>query len=88
MTSLLGSTTGSGSNPTLVNNVETLSNVTHILARGADWFRSMGTADSPGTIVTTVVVMVIAPDVGEVGRGTTLRTVIDVVEVAWRPVEP
>ena len=37
-----------GSNPTLVNNVETLSNVPHILARGADWFRSMGTAESPG----------------------------------------
>ena len=36
-------------NPTLVNNVETLSNVPHILARGADWFRSMGTAESPGT---------------------------------------
>ena len=39
------------SNPTLVNNVETLANVPHILARGAEWFRSMGTAESPGTIV-------------------------------------
>ena len=85
VTSLLGSTTGSGSNPTLVNNVETLSNVTHILARGADWFRSMGTADSPGTIVTTVVGDVIAPDVGEVEMGTTLRTVIDVVGSGLAP---
>ena len=34
---------GAASNPTLVNNVETLANVPHILARGAEWFRSMGT---------------------------------------------
>jgi NADH-quinone oxidoreductase subunit F len=43
------------SNPTLVNNLETLANVPHILARGADWFRRMGTDESPGTIVCTVV---------------------------------
>lgn len=30
-----------GPNPTLVNNVETLSNVPHILVHGADWFRSI-----------------------------------------------
>lgn len=68
-----------GSNPTLVNNVETLSNIPHILARGAEWFRSMGTAESPGTIVTTVVGDVVAPDVGEVEMGTSLRAVIDAV---------
>jgi NADH:ubiquinone oxidoreductase subunit F (NADH-binding) len=68
-----------GANPTLVNNVETLSNVPHILARGAGWFRSMGTEQSPGTLVTTVVGDVVAPDVGEVALGTTLRAVIDAV---------
>ena len=71
--------TSTGPNPTLVNNVETLSNVPHILARGADWFRSTGTAESPGTILTTVVGDVIAPDVGEVEMGTPLRAVIDAV---------
>ena len=70
---------GDGSNPTLVNNVETLSNVPHIVAHGADWFRSMGTAESPGTIVTTVVGDVVAPDVGEVEMGASLRAVIDAV---------
>ena len=40
--------------PTLVDNVETLANVPAILARGADWFRTDGTAESPGTIVCTV----------------------------------
>lgn len=66
-------------NPTLVNNLETLANVPHILAHGAEWFRSMGTAESPGTVITTVVGDVIAPDVGEVELGTPLRAVIDAV---------
>lgn len=64
-------------NPTLVNNVETLANVPHILARGADWFRSTGTADSPGTVVATVVGDVVSPGVAEVELGTPLRDVID-----------
>jgi NADH:ubiquinone oxidoreductase subunit F (NADH-binding) len=66
-------------NPTLVNNVETLANVPHILARGADWFRSTGTAESPGTVVATVVGDVVAPDVGEVELGSPLGAVIDAV---------
>src|SRR6187431_482880 len=33
--------------PTIVNNVETLCCVTHILARGADWFKSMGVSPDP-----------------------------------------
>jgi NADH:ubiquinone oxidoreductase subunit F (NADH-binding) len=64
-------------NPTLVNNVETLSNVPHILARGAEWFRSMGTAQSPGTQVCTVVGDVIAPSVEEIELGTPLSAVIE-----------
>lgn len=72
------------SNPTLVNNVETLSNVPHILARGADWFRSMGTADSPGTLVCTVVGDVQRAGVVEMPMGTPLATVID--EVGGGPV--
>ncbi|HEX2118111.1 MAG TPA: hypothetical protein VHF91_02935, partial [Acidimicrobiales bacterium] len=50
-------------NPTLVNNVETLANVPHILARGASWFRGMGTAESPGHAVATVVGDVVHPGV-------------------------
>jgi NADH-quinone oxidoreductase subunit F len=68
-----------GPYPTLVNNVETLANVPDILARGADWFRSRGTPQSPGTVVATVVGDVVAPDVGEVELGTSLRDVIDAV---------
>ena len=65
------------SNPTLVNNVETLANVPHILARGADWFRSMGTRASPGTQVCTVVGDVVRAGVAEFEMGTPLRAVID-----------
>src|SRR4029079_11022526 len=70
-----GHTRGHESNPTLVNNVETLANVTHILARSADWFRSMGTQASPGTVVCTVVGDVGRPAVIEVELGTPLRDV-------------
>jgi NADH-quinone oxidoreductase subunit F len=74
--------TGAGQpspNPTLVNNVETLASVPPILARGADWYRSMGTAESPGNLVCTVVGDVVAPDVGEVEMGTPLGSVVDAV---------
>jgi NADH:ubiquinone oxidoreductase subunit F (NADH-binding) len=40
--------------PALVDNVETLANVPAIIARGAAWFRSAGTAASAGTVVCTV----------------------------------
>ncbi len=74
-----------GSNPTLVNNVETLSNIPHILAHAGEWFRSMGTAESPGTIVATVVGDVLAPDVGEVEIGISLRELIDAVGSGMAP---
>jgi NADH-quinone oxidoreductase subunit F len=73
-----GGTRG-GANPTLVNNVETLSTVPHVLANGAAWYRSLGTEASPGTVVATVVGDVATPSVGEVELGTPLRTVIDTV---------
>jgi NADH:ubiquinone oxidoreductase subunit F (NADH-binding) len=41
-------------NPTLVNNVETLTNVPHILADGADSLRANGTQSAPGTMLFTV----------------------------------
>jgi NADH-quinone oxidoreductase subunit F len=59
--------------------------VPHILARGADWFRSLGTAQSPGNLVCTVVGDVVAPDVGEVALGTTLGDVIDAVGAGLPP---
>jgi NADH:ubiquinone oxidoreductase subunit F (NADH-binding) len=65
--------------PTLVNNVETMANVARVLAEGADWFRAVGTADSPGTIVCTVSGRTRRHGVAEVPMGTPLREVIDLV---------
>ena len=48
-------TTFDAANPTLVNNVETLATVTHVLRRGAEWHRALGTRQSAGAAVCTVV---------------------------------
>ena len=67
----------SGSNPTLVNNIETLSAVPSIIARGSDWYRSTGTSESPGTIVCTVSGDTTRHGVGEFEMGTPLGAVIE-----------
>jgi NADH-quinone oxidoreductase subunit F len=63
--------------PTLANNIETLANVPRIVARGADWFRTEGTPESPGTIVCTVTGSTRRHGVGEVQLGTPLREIIE-----------
>lgn len=66
-----------GSNPTLVNNVETLAAVVPILGLGADWHRSIGTAESPGVGICTVVGDVRHAGVAEIELGESLRSVVD-----------
>ena len=63
-------------NPTLVNNVETLVNVPHILRSGAERFRTLGTERSPGTIVATVTGDVARPLVVEVEMGLPLAELL------------
>lgn len=62
--------------PTAVNNVETLANVPEIIARGSDWFRTMGTEKCPGTKVFTILGHVEYPGLIEVEMGTPLREII------------
>ncbi|MDP8977011.1 MAG: SLBB domain-containing protein [Actinomycetota bacterium] len=64
-------------NPTVVNNCETLSHVTHILAKGADWFRRRGTSEAPGTMLFTVVGDVASPGVYELPLGAPMRLLIE-----------
>ncbi len=68
---------GSTAPPALVNNVETLANVPAIIANGAAWFRSLGTQESPGTVVCTVTGAGLRPTVIEVALGEPLRDVLD-----------
>jgi NADH-quinone oxidoreductase subunit F len=62
--------------PTLINNVETLSNVPHIVRRGAEWFRRLGTEQSPGTKVVSISGGVRRPGNYEVELGIPTRELI------------
>jgi len=62
--------------PTLINNVETLANVPHIVANGAEWFKSFGTEQSPGTKVVSVSGCVQRPGNYEVELGIPARELI------------
>jgi NADH-quinone oxidoreductase subunit F len=63
--------------PTLINNVETLSNVPHIVASGADWFKGFGTEQSPGTKVVSVSGHVRRPGNYEVELGIPARKIVN-----------
>lgn len=63
--------------PTVVNNVETLSNLPHILARGADWFRTIGPANNHGTRVFCLSGDVERPGLYERPMGYSLRDLIE-----------
>ncbi len=62
--------------PTVINNVETLANVAPIIDNGADWFKSMGTASTPGTKVFTLCGNIVNGGLIEVPMGVTLREII------------
>ena len=62
--------------PTVINNVKTLASVPPILSRGADWYRSIGTPDSPGTAIFSVVGNITHAGLVEIPMGVSLRTLI------------
>src|SRR5439155_22813985 len=63
--------------PTAVNNVETLANVPLIVANGHQWYRSFGTAESPGTMIFSLDEEVNRPGIYELPFGTPLRFLIE-----------
>jgi len=62
--------------PTVINNVETLSNLPIIMDHGAEWFAAMGTEKSKGTKVFALSGMVRRTGLVEIPMGTTLREVV------------
>ena len=59
--------------PTVVNNVETLANIAPIVRNGASWFRTYGTAESPGTMIFCLGEEMNHPGAYELPCGTSLR---------------
>ena len=62
--------------PTVINNVETLTNLPLILEKGADWYKSLGTADSAGVKIFSLSGHVNKPGNYELPFGTTYRALI------------
>jgi NADH-quinone oxidoreductase subunit F len=62
--------------PTIINNVETLANLPHIINNGAEWYKSIGTERSTGTKVFALAGRVANTGLVEVPMGTTLKDVI------------
>ena len=63
--------------PTIINNVETLANITRIIRNGAEWFASMGTEKSKGTKVFALGGKINHTGLVEIPMGTTLREIIE-----------
>ncbi|MCB2222063.1 MAG: 4Fe-4S binding protein [Bacteroidetes bacterium] len=62
--------------PTIINNVETLSNLPEIMARGEEWFASIGTEKSKGTKVFALSGNITLTGLVEIPMGTTVREII------------
>ncbi|MFK5949587.1 MAG: NADH-ubiquinone oxidoreductase-F iron-sulfur binding region domain-containing protein [Methylococcales bacterium] len=69
-------TSGIHGNPTLINNVETLCNVSHILRQGALWYKKLGLGDASGTKIYSLSGDVLSPGVYELPMGTPLEELI------------
>src|SRR5580704_7258329 len=71
--------------PTVVNNVETLMYVPHIIDRGAKWFAAIGAVKSPGPKVISVSGHVMRPGNYEVPLGTPMRELVMELAGGLRP---
>lgn len=67
---------GVNGRPTLINNIETLSNVPHIIRNGAEWFRNLGVGNATGTKIYSLSGDVLNPGVYELPMGVTLQELI------------
>jgi NADH-quinone oxidoreductase subunit F len=72
--------------PTTINNVTSFTSVVHVIAKGADWFASMGTDDSKGTKLYQISGPVQRPGVYEMPMGASFRELI--FSMAGGPLTP
>jgi NADH:ubiquinone oxidoreductase subunit F (NADH-binding) len=77
-------TSGLWGQPTIINNVETLTNIPSIIFNGAEWFNQMGTEKSQGTKVFSVSGDVAKPGVYELVLGSPLRELVEKLAKAER----
>lgn len=63
--------------PTIVNNVETLCNIGHIVSHGADWFKSLGRGEDSGSKLFGVSGRVNKPGCWELPMGTPVREILE-----------
>ncbi|MBN2190857.1 MAG: iron hydrogenase [Candidatus Aureabacteria bacterium] len=66
--------------PTLVSNVETFCNIPHIVTRGAQWFKNMGSEKSTGTKLISVSGDVKKPGVYEISFGMKVKDLLKLAE--------
>lgn len=70
-------TSGLFGKPTIVNNVETLCYVPHIVNRGAEWFKGLSHTDEGGTKIYGASGRVKRPGTWELPLGTPLREILE-----------
>ncbi len=63
--------------PTIVNNVETISCIPHIIKNGADWFKSLSKSADSGTKLFGASGRVKKPGLWELPMGTTIREILE-----------
>ena len=71
--------TGFNGHPTVVNNVETFAAVVHVVAKGADWFKKIGTEKSAGSKLLSISGDCTKPGVYEVVYGISINDVLKMV---------
>jgi [NiFe] hydrogenase diaphorase moiety large subunit len=71
--------TGYMGKPTVVNNVETLASVPHIVLKGGEWFKKYGTDKSTGSKLFSVSGDCERPGVYELQWGTTINELLEIV---------
>ncbi|MDP8216217.1 MAG: NADH-ubiquinone oxidoreductase-F iron-sulfur binding region domain-containing protein [Candidatus Kaelpia imicola] len=74
--------TGYNGHPTVVNNVETLSNIAPIILKGPEWFKSIGTEASAGSKIISVSGDCKKPGVYEVPFGTSINKILKLVDAS------